>query len=63
MMKLFNYLLHHDEGIDPTLAEWIHNVIDDFFQVDSFVLISIGIIGILTFPIILLILTSKYKQP
>ena len=45
MMKLFNYLLHHDEGIDPTLAEWIHNVIDDFFQVDSFVLISIGIIG------------------
>ncbi|MCH2657713.1 MAG: hypothetical protein MKZ81_01750 [Dehalococcoidia bacterium] len=61
-MQLFNYLLHHDEGIDPTLAEWIHNAIDDFFQVDPFVLIVIGIIGILIFPLILLTLSRRYKQ-
>ena len=61
-MQLFNYLLHHDEGIDPTLAEWIHNAIDDFFQVDPFVLIVIGIIGILIFPLILLTLSRRHKQ-
>ena len=61
-MQLFNYLLHHDEGIDPTLAEWIHNAIDDFFQIDPLVVIVIGIIGILTFPLILLILSRRYKQ-
>ena len=61
-MQLFNYQLHHDEGIDPTLAEWIHNAIDDFFQVDPFVLIVIGIIGILIFPLILLTLSRRYKQ-
>ena len=61
-MQLFNYLLHHDEGIDPTLAEWIPNAIDDFFQIDPLVVIVIGIIGILIFPLILLTLSRRYKQ-
>jgi len=61
-MKLFKYLLHHDEGIDPTLAEWIHNNIDNLFQIDPVILITLGVISILIFPLILLILTRKYKQ-
>ena len=61
-MELFEYLLHHDEGIDPTLAEWIYNAIDGLFQINPIALITLGIVGILVFPLLLLILTRKYKQ-
>jgi hypothetical protein len=61
-VPLFDYALHHSEAIDPTLAEWIRQKIDDILGLDpSTIVVILGVV-ILVFPLALGILASRRRR-
>ncbi|MDA0352725.1 MAG: hypothetical protein O3A10_11015 [Chloroflexi bacterium] len=51
MLPLLRSSLHHSEAIDPTLAEWIRNEIDDLVGLEPSSIVAILGVVILAFPL------------
>ncbi len=50
-MRLFSWVLHHGEAIDPTLAEWIRHKIDDLVGLDPGTIAAVLGVVIVALPI------------
>lgn len=62
MQTATRFLLHHGEAVDPTLIDWIRHKIDDILGVGPGVIVFALALGVVAFPVVLVVLAVRRRR-
>lgn len=62
MLPLVRSSLHHSESIDPTLAQWIKDLIDDLVGLDATAIVVLLGAVIVAFPLWLALSAARHGR-